>query len=170
MKQFRNLLCVATIIAIGITGCSKSGSAGPAGPPGPAGPDSVISSGWISLTTTFNTTDSLYEGTITASALTENIIDSGIILTYINFAQAGAAADIQAVSSLNYFISEDYMVGQINILSTEDLSGLPYRYVIIPASKTTGNSVATRKVNGYTTSQLKAMSYAQAQQVISGKN
>lgn len=169
MKQFRSFLCVATIIAIGVTSCSKTGNTGPAGPAGPAGPDSVISSGWITLSTTYNTNDSLYEGTIPATALTESILDSGIILTYINFSTT-SVADIQPVSALNYFISEDYTVGQINILSTEDLSGLPYRYVIIPASKTAGNSAATRKVNGYTTSQLKAMSYAQAQQVLSSKN
>jgi hypothetical protein len=170
MKQFRSFLCVAAIFAIGLASCSKTGNTGPAGPAGPAGPDSVIYSGWISLSTTYNTTDSLYEGTVTASAITAGILDSGVILTYINFAQTGAAADIQPVSALNYFISEDYTVGQINILSTQDLTGLPYRYVIIPGSKTAGNSASTRKVNGYTASQLKAMSFAQAQQVISGKN
>ncbi len=169
MKQFRSFLCVAAIFAIGLASCSKTGNTGPAGPAGPAGPDSVLSSGWISLTTTYNTTDSLYEGTVTASALSQAILDSGVILTYINFSTT-SVADIQPVSALNYFISEDYTVGQINILSTQDLTGLPYRYVIIPASKTTGNSAATRKVNGYTTSQLKAMTFAQVQQVISGKN
>jgi hypothetical protein len=169
MKLFRSIFCVAVIIVIGLASCSKSGSTGPAGPAGPPGPDSVISSGWISLSTPYNANDTLFEGTIPASALTESILDSGLILTYINFSTT-SVADIQSVSALNYFISEDYTVGQINILSTQDLTGLPYRYVIIPASKTTGNSAATRKVNGYTTAQLKAMSFAQVQQVISGKN
>jgi hypothetical protein len=169
MKQFRSLLFVAAVIVVGMTSCSKSGSTGPAGPAGPAGPDSVIYSAWISLNTPFNTTDSLFEGTVSASSLTAGILDSGVILSYINFSQT-SVADIQPVSALNYFISEDYTVGQINILSTQDLTGLPYRYVIVPGSKIAGNSAATRKINGYTTAELKAMSLAQVQQVLADKN
>jgi hypothetical protein len=169
MKQFRSLFCVAAAIVIGLTSCSKSGGTGPVGPAGPAGPDSVIYSAWIPLNTTFSTTDSLFEGTVSASSITAGILDSGVILTYINFSQT-SAADIQPVSALNYFISEDYSVGQINILSTQDLTGLPYRYVIIPGSKIAGNSAASRKINGYTTAELKAMSLAQVQQVLANKN
>jgi hypothetical protein len=168
MKQFRILLCAATIIIIGMSSCSK-GTTGPAGPQGPAGPDSVVYSNWITLTFTYNANDSLFHDTLSAPTITSGILDSGVILTYIQFPDANNVAHIQPVSALNYIISEDYSVGEINILSTQDLTNLQYRYVTIPGSKAAGNS-ATRKVNGYTTTQLKAMSYAQVQQVLASKN
>ena len=171
MKQFRSLLCVATIIIVGMSSCSKgtTGPAGPAGPIGPAGPDSVVYSSWIALSFTYNSNDSLFEDTLSAPTITAGILDSGVILTYIEFPDANNIAHIQPVSSLNYIISEDYSIGQINILSTQDLTNLEYRYVTIPGSKSAGNS-ATRKVNGYTIGQLKAMPYAQVQQVLANKN
>jgi hypothetical protein len=171
MKQFRILLCAATIIIIGMSSCSKgtAGPAGPTGPQGPAGPDSVVYSNWITLAFTYNPNDSLFHDTLSAPTITSGILDSGVILTYIQFPDANNVAHIQPVSALNYIISEDYSVGEINILSTQDLTNLQYRYVTIPGSKAAGNS-ATRKVNGYTTAQLKAMSYAQVQQVLAGKN
>ncbi len=168
MKQLRSLLCAATIIVIGISSCSK-GTTGPAGPAGPAGPDSVVYSNWITLSFNYNPNDSLYEDTVLAPTITEGILDSGVILTYIEYPDVNNVAHIQPVSALNYIISEDYSVGEINILSTQDLSNLQYRYVTIPGSKAAGNSAA-RKVNGYTISQLKAMSYAQVQQVLADKN
>jgi hypothetical protein len=171
MKQFRSLLCAATIIVIGLSSCSKgtTGPAGPTGPQGPAGPDSVVYSNWIALSFTYNTNDSLFEDTLSAPTITAGILDSGIILTYIEFPDANNVNHIQPVSSLNYIISEDYSVGQINIIATQDLTNLEYRYVTIPGSKAAGNS-ANRKVNGYTTQQLKAMSYAQVQQVLANRN
>ena len=168
MKQFRSLLCAATIIVIGLSSCSK-GTSGPAGPQGPAGPDSVVYSNWISLAFTYNPNDSLFEDTLSAPTITASILDSGVILTYIEFPDANNVSHIQPVSALNYIISEDYSVGQINIISTQDLTNLQYRYVTIPGSKAAGNS-ANRKVNGYTTQQLKAMSYAQVQQVLANKD
>jgi hypothetical protein len=168
MKQLRSLLCAATIIVIGMSSCSK-GTTGPAGPQGPAGPDSVVYSNWIALTFTYNANDSLYEDTLSAPNITQGILDSGVILTYIEYPDVNNVAHIQPVSALNYIISEDYSVGEINILSTQDLTNLQYRYVTIPGSAPAGNS-ATRKVNGYTISQLKAMSYEQVQQVLANKN
>jgi len=151
-----------------MSSCSK-GTAGPAGAQGPAGPDSVVYSNWITLAFTYNPNDSLFHDTLSAPTITSGILDSGVILTYIQFPDANNVAHIQPVSALNYIISEDYSVGEINILSTQDLTNLQYRYVTIPGSKAAGNS-ATRKVNGYTTTQLKAMSYAQVQQVLASKN
>jgi hypothetical protein len=122
MKQFRSLLCAATIIIIGMSSCSK-GTAGPAGAQGPAGPDSVVYSNWITLAFTYNPNDSLFHDTLSAPTITSGILDSGVILTYIQFPDANNVAHIQPVSALNYIIS-----------------------------------------------QLKAMSYAQVQQVLASKN
>ena len=154
-----------------MTSCSKSGSTGPAGPRGPAGPDSVIYSAWIPLTFTFNATDSLFEDTISAPNLTSGILDSGVILSYIQFTDQFGVEHIQSIASLGSFLFEDFSPGEINITSPYvDLTSYLYRYVIIPGSKTAGNSAATRKVNGYTTAELKAMPYSQVQQVLADKN
>ena len=168
MKQFRSLLVVASILITGMIGCSK-GDTGPAGPAGPAGPDSVVYSNWIPLSFTFNTTDSLFEDTLIAPTITQGILDSGVILTYIRFPDQNNTLHIQPVSSLNYIISEDYSIGKINIIALQDLTDLEYRYVTIPGSKKAGNSTAV-KVKGYTPTELKAMSYEQVQQVLSDKN
>jgi hypothetical protein len=168
MKQFRTLLALATFMIFGLISCSKTGDTGPAGPQGPAGPDSVVYSAWIPLNFTYNSNDSLFEDTLIAPTITAGILDSGVILTYIQFPDQNNVLHIQPVSSLNYIISEDYSVGKINILSTQDLTDLEYRYVTIPGSKK-ANSINI-KVKGYTPQELKAMSYDQVQQVLADKN
>jgi hypothetical protein len=171
MKQFRSLLGVAAIIVIGMTSCSKSGSTGPAGPAGPAGPDSVIYSAWIPLNFTFNVNDSLFEDTILAPNITAGILDSGVILSYIQFTDNNNVEHIQSIASLGSFLFEDFSPGEVNINSPYvDLTSYLYRYVIIPGSKIAGNNAATRKINGYTTAELKAMPLAQVQQVLANKN
>jgi hypothetical protein len=170
MKQFKSFLCVAVIIVLGLTSCSKSGT-GSAGPAGPAGPDSVVYSAWIPLNFTYNATDSSYEDTLVAPNITPGILDSGVILSYIQFADQFGVEHIQSIASLGSFLFEDFSPGEINITSPYvDLTNYLYRYVIIPGSLAAGNSAATRKVNGYTTAELKAMSLAQVQQVLSSKN
>ena len=168
MKQFRTLLALLFITIFGLISCSKTGDTGPAGPQGPAGPDSVVYSAWIPLNFTYNSNDSLFEDTLLAPTITAGILDSGVILTYIQFPDQNNIMHIQPVSSLNYIISEDYSIGKINILSTQDLTDLEYRYVTIPGSKK-ANSTAF-KVKGYTPQELKAMSYDQVQQVLADKN
>jgi hypothetical protein len=169
MKHVKSLLAVATIVIMGLIGCSK-GSTGPAGPAGPAGPDSVMYSDWITLNTPYNTNDSLFEDTIVAPAITSGIIDSGVILTYIQYPDQNNLTHTVSVSSLGGFVFEDYIVGKINIGSPNvDLTGLLYRYVIIPGSKKT-NGVTAGKVKGYTPTELKAMSYDQLRQVLAEKN
>ncbi len=168
MNTLRGLFVVATIIVIGMISCSK-GSAGPTGARGPAGPDSVVYSAWIPLNFTYNANDTLFEDTLLAPSITAGILDSGIILTYIEFPDQNNVEHIQPVSSLNYIISEDYSIGKINIISQQDLTSLNYRYATIPGSLKAGNS-ASQKIKGYTIQELKAMSFEQAQQVISNKN
>jgi hypothetical protein len=168
MKYFRSLLVVASVIAIGMMSCSK-GSTGPAGATGPAGPDSVFSSAWIPLNFTYNSDDSLYEDTLTASTITAGILDSGLVLSYIQFIDQNNVLHIQAISALSNIISEDYSAGKINIICIYDLTSALYRYVTIPGSLKTGNSANT-KIKGYTPTELKAMSYEQVQAVLAQKN
>jgi len=169
MKHVNVLLAAATIVILSMVGCSK-GNTGPAGPVGPAGPDSVLYSKWITLSTPYNSSDSAYEDTLIAPAITSGILDSGIILSYIQFTDQNNVVHIQSIASLGSLIFEDYTVGKINIVSPRiDLTSYLYRYVIIPGSKKL-NSTTPGKVMGYTPAELKAMSYEQAQQVLSGNN
>jgi len=168
MKQVKSLLAVATIVIMGLLGCSK-GSTGPAGPAGPAGPDSVMYSSWITLALTYNTNDSLYEQTILAPSITQGILDSGLVLSYIQYTdQSTGEVHIQAIASLGSLIWDDYSVGKVNMFANLDLSTYLYRYVAIPGSKKV-NGAAT-KIKGYTPTELKTMSYEQVQDVLKNNN
>jgi len=166
MKTFRSLLVAATIIVIGMISCSK-GSTGPAGPAGPAGPDSVVYSAWIPLAFSYNSVDTAFEDTLIAPSITKGILDSGVILTYVNAADQNGTYHVIPTSGLvTLNIFEDFSVGKINIVSINDYSTLPYRYVTIPGSLKAGTSAANQKIKGYTVQELKAMSYEQVQQVL----
>ena len=164
MKNFRILLAAAIILLIGMISCSK-GSTGPAGPAGPAGPDSVIYSPWTPLALTYVAKDTLFEQTISAPSITKAILDSGVILSYVNFQDSSGIYHVIPTAGLvTIGIFEDFAVGQINIESVQNYSTLPYRYVVIPGSKKANSS--TQKVKGYTIEELKAMPYEQVQQVL----
>jgi hypothetical protein len=166
MKNFRILLVAATILLIGMISCSK-GSTGPAGPAGPAGPDSVVYSPWTPLALTYVAADTLFEQTISAPSITKAILDSGVILSYVNFLEQNGTYHVIPTAGLTGIgVFEDFAVGQINISSVRDYSTLPYRYVTIPGSLKAGNSASTQKVKGYTIQELKAMPYEQVQQVL----
>jgi hypothetical protein len=168
MKHIKGLLAVATIVVMGLLGCSK-GTTGPAGPAGPAGPDSVFSSKWINLTATQVDT-STFVDSIIAPSLTKGILDSGMILSYVNLPEADGTyhvLPVSAVETQQFF--DDYSIGKINIVAAFDFTDVQYRYVSIPGSKTVGNS-STRMYHGYSTQELKSMSYEKVQQVVAEKN
>lgn len=168
MKNIKSLLIAAMVLIIGMISCKK-GDTGPAGPQGPAGPDSVVYSDWIPLSFTYVATDTAFEDTILAPTITEGILDSGAILSYIQFTDQNNDKHIEPMASLGNIVFEDFSVGKINFFSFQvDLSGYLYRYVTIPGSKKTNST--TIKVKGYTIQELKAMPYEQAQQVLSEKN
>lgn len=168
MKKFRGLLALAVILMIGVASCSK-GDTGPAGPAGPAGPDSVVYSPWINLEFVDNTTNNEWEDTLTTPSLTQRILDSGVVMTYVNFQDTDGTYHVVAVSSMSSIMLEDYSVGHINIIAASDYSGLPYRYVTIPGSKIVGNG-ANAKFGSYTIAELKSMPFEQVQKVLSAPN
>lgn len=169
MKTLRSLLIGSSIILIGMISCNK-GSTGSTGSVGPAGPDSVVYSSWISLSFTYNANDTLYEDTLLAPSLTKAILDSGVILTYVNSIDQNGIYHVIPTSGLvTLNIFEDFSVGKINIVSVNDYSTLPYRYVTIPGSMKVGNA-ASQKIKGYTIEELKTMPYEMVQQVLADKN
>jgi hypothetical protein len=168
MKHVKSLLAVATIVIMGLVGCSK-GDTGPAGPVGPAGPDSVMYSDWITLSLTFNNTDSLFEQTIAAPSITQGVLDSGLVVSYIQYTdQNTGEVHIQSIASLGSLIWDDYSVGKVNMFANLNLSDFLYRYVVIRG--TTKINGTTTKIKGYTPSELKALSFEQLHQVLSEKN
>ena len=115
MKNLKLFSILFAGITIAVIGCSK-GSTGPAGPAGPAGPDSVMHSAWINLAPTFVTADSAWEQTINAPAITQKIIDNGIILTYLDVGGSGNN-QIFPTPAVGFALSETYSVGAIDLFS-----------------------------------------------------
>jgi hypothetical protein len=161
MKHLKLVSILFIVVVLATVGCQK-GSSGPQGPPGPAGPDSVIYSSWVTLNTPYNSTDSGYEQTINAASITQNIIDKGIILTYIDPQGNG---NIFPTSSVGFAISETYSVGQIAIFSVVDLTGMEYRYVVV-AGSIQGNKIVSGPAKGLTKEQLQTMSYEAVQKLV----
>ncbi len=172
MKSIRTLLALVTIAIIGITSCSKTGDTGPAGPAGPTGPDSVFSSAWISLSPAGyvnSNSDSAYDQTINAPSITKKILDSGIILSYVNIGDPNGVYYIKDVSSMPNVFYEDFSVGSLYLNAGFNFASVPFRYVTIPGNLVSGNG-ATRTVKGYTITELKAMNYEKVMQVLKNNN
>lgn len=167
MKKLKLLAVVFAGLSFAVASCKKgdTGPAGAKGAAGPAGPDSVYHSAWIQLsmdtlgtqTNSNGSIDTVYGQSITASIITQKIIDSGVVLSYIQnlFTNDGSIVDVS-----NYgggYLDVAYNVGTINITSFfGDLSGASFRYVVIPGSVLTTNSV----LKGLTKDQLKAIDYS----------
>jgi hypothetical protein len=167
-KTFIGLFLCASF-ACGLFSCQK-GAAGPQGPAGtngttgPAGPDTVIYSLWMPVTMSIaetyvdslGNTDTLYADTIPAPVITQNILDSGMILSYLSFIDSTGATNV--VSAAPYFSSEIFQVGQILLNSINvDLSiGYSYRYVILPGTVLATNSY----LKSLSREQLKSADYS----------
>lgn len=162
MKNLRSFSILIAGMALMLLACSK-GDTGPAGPQGPAGPDSVIHSPWILLNTVFSTTDSAWEQTITAPAITQKILDSGIILSYVSIKDN---SNITLVfNATPYFLSEIFEPGKIDLATSVDFTGVNYRYVIIAGTITAG-TITSGPAKGLTVSELRTMSYSAVQKMI----
>ncbi len=64
---------------------------------------------------------------------------------------------------------EDFSVGSLYLNASFDFTSLPFRYVTIPGNLVAGNG-ASRKVKGYTITELKAMGYEKVMQVLKDNN
>lgn len=156
----RNLkLCFLAIMTTGffMTMSCKKGDTGPAGP---AGPDSVYYSNWKALSTSKvydqTTGDSAYAGTVTAPLITSRTMNTGIVIGYI-LLKDPLTGDSSAINAINY-MQEYFTPGYIDILSfAGDLTGIPYRYVIIPSKVVVTGSDG--KVQTYSSAQMNQMDY-----------
>ncbi|MBS1947322.1 MAG: hypothetical protein JST47_06105 [Bacteroidetes bacterium] len=158
MKKLKLLAVAVTSVAlVSIIGCQK-GDTGPQGPKGPAGPDSVIYSPWVAINTPFvglgSANDSVFEQVISSNAITQSILDNGVIIAYIKD-QSGNVSDISNYSTI---LDVYYSVGKMTIdAHGVDITGAGYvRFVAIPGAILATNSL----LKTYTKEQLKSVDYA----------
>ncbi len=165
MKKLKLLAFIFIGLSMAIVGCSKKGDTGPAGATGAtgaagaAGPDSVYYSNWTAINTPFagldGNNDSVYEQIVPASAITQTILDQGVVIAYIELSD-GTVSDVSDFSS---FLDVYYGVGTVTLDSYGiDLSqaGWSVRYIAIPGVVLAGNSI----LKNYTKNQLKAIDYS----------
>ncbi len=160
-----------------------TGPAGPTGPTGPAGSTTVIYSAWATYATGWADTTifSLTYGRRIQPivALTQAIIDNGVILTYVKVAsEPNNAYQMPFLYHFTNAVSFEnhraiFNTGKIIYLyqvnnGTTTVGGAPtsnqYRWVLIPGSILGGRTAGLGGTN-YTADQLKAMPYEQVCQL-----
>ena len=156
MRTLKLLLLLALFTGFFMSISCKKGDTGPAGP---AGPDSVRYSGWITLQTPYvgqdNNNDSVWQQSITASAITSSVLAKSSIMGYV-LVPDFITGDSSIVDA-NLYVTQFFNVGSIDIVSSFDASGVQYRYVIIPGKIATTD--ASGQVKTYTAKDLASMNY-----------
>ena len=164
-KSSLTLLASLVLITFIFTQCQKGdvGPAGPAGPTGPAGATgstgpkgdtgtaNVIYSPWLDVAYTAetdpNTGDTLdFIAHITASKLTQAILDKGEMKVYMNWGSQ-TTPDVAPLPILDPFftgviINPEFLVQRIDLYANSNFSTitnagqkyLQYRYILIPGS------------------------------------
>jgi hypothetical protein len=184
MKNLKLLLVGCLAISVAIISCSK-GPAGPAGAAGATGAagangsngsngangsngtDSVLHSAWITLTTTVDTftngglPDSIFLDTLVTPAITQAVLDSGVILSYVQnlFNNDGSIVNVLDYSG---YLEVTYRLGEIDIAVLSDISGAQFRYVIIPGSILTQSAA----FKSYTKQEIRSMDFATASRLV----
>jgi hypothetical protein len=115
-------------------------------------------SNWITLSMTGQTTssgDSVYYQSITAKAITADILNKGSVIGYLLVSDplSGDSSVINASLALE----EHFVVGSISLLSGVDYTGYQYRYVVVPSKVAVTSSDGSVKT--YSASELSAMDY-----------
>ena len=156
------VLCAATAMVIFLASCSKTGSTGPAGPAGPAGAGgaagpagatgtaNVIYSPWIDTTTWIVDTvhngaviDTVgYHALLNVPKLDLTMLNTGEIKVYVNASTDPADPTVFPVpyNDGSLFIDVVFYLNTIQITSNGKLTGIPFRYILIPggtAARTT---------------------------------
>jgi hypothetical protein len=175
MRNSKWVFVIASVIILGVFSCKK-GDTGPAGPAGPAGaagatgaagPDSIITSTWVDLTmtdTTVNGTEAFIQE-IAAPAITEDILNNGIVLSYFGFVDGNNVTNVFNASEA---ANITFTPGNVEIFSGTDWSGFfSFRYVIVPGTMITGNSVKSGPAQGLTKAELQKMNYQDVQKLLS---
>lgn len=171
-------LAVAVLAVASFSSCSKgsAGATGATGATGPAGPDSVYYSAWIPANFTGATDqngDSLYYQNITCGNVTQGILDSGLIISYIGQLVSGTYVDVQP--TLNYNVFEDFELSSVYFSTASTANGgigttgnggvLGLRFIIIPGDV----AAASTDFKGLSKTQIQTMSYDKINQILGNK-
>lgn len=128
----------------GVTGAT--GATGPAGPAGPAGPTgaqgvpgsaNVIYSPWIAVS--FTGSGTLYTGNITATPITQTVLDRADIRVY--WSESGRVLTLpyaEVIGGTTYTVHQRFYVGRIELRASYAITTQQMRYVIIPGGVATG--------------------------------
>ena len=148
-KYFYRFPLFTIMVVLVFLGCTKQGPAGATGPQGlpgatgPAGPGgskgdtgtaNVIYSNW----------DSSFSGTTgewVVPQITTGILDSGVILVYITGHNDHSLLVQLPYIVGNFFVTFIAQRGFIVLNSSGDLNNFFFRYIIIPGSVPSGNSI-----------------------------
>jgi hypothetical protein len=173
MKKLQFFYCICIALTCSLISCVK----GETGPPGPAGadgadgadgqdgapgPDNVYYSSWmrVQMADTIDIhADTTYYQNFRADALTSDIINSGMILTYLQTVDAyGDSLIFNASTALTetYYIGDIFAVSFPTAASNSagiDYTGYNYRFIIIPGA------IATTMFKGMTPQQIKTINY-----------
>lgn len=172
MKKIFFSFFSAYLILIFISACKgDTGPQGPAGPTGATGATgatggtgatgsaNVIYSNWINVACILGaTTAGVWDGLLVAPSLTQTVIDRGLVNVYLRNPD-GLVFQLNYSTSGGNFIHYYLTPALITIRSNYNAT-YPYRYVIIPGSIAGGRFTSGPAV-GYSTDQLKNMSYDQ---------
>lgn len=167
MKKLLNAsLAIAVLSVALISSCSK-GSKGDTGAKGPAGPDSVYSSSWLSMTM-HDSAEAANKDTVAvegvfAPGITQGIIDSGVVVTYLGVRNSsGNLIEEDAPSNMEVTISAGY----IYLRAFANYTGYGFRYVAIP-----GKTVySITSVTGLTKAQIQQLTPDQLHQALRSAN
>ncbi len=150
MKQESRIITFIIIglgVAFGLTLSScKKAETGPTGKNGADGNANVYSTGPVNLDSlwVYNSGDDFYLATLTSSAITQEVVDNGLVMAYLKFGNTGWFA----LPISNLFVPDDVFAfeiaaGQVKFhyldnngsTTTADVSnfGILVRVVIIPA-------------------------------------
>jgi hypothetical protein len=163
LKMFSTVAAFALLFSIA---CTK-GNTGPAGPAGAAGPDSVLHSAWTQVILSMGVdanNDTFYSQNIAAASITQNVLDSSLIMGYISYLDsAGQESIFNASESFNitYSVGNVLLVDYFGDLSYYN-TGYSFRYVIVP-----GSILTNAAFKQYTKAQIKTMTYSQLEQLVS---
>ena len=160
MRRSNLLLLSVSIVIAGLYSCTKTGATGATGAAGATGTANVMYSSWAALSMSYNSTDSAYEQTIAADSITQAVLDSGLVLSYVKYTNSTGQTQVENASN---YVEEVYGLKTITLYSyVFDLTGTPFRYIILHGgTNVTGGrlSDASTLIQGYTKDQWKAMPY-----------
>src|SRR5947209_15618036 len=109
MKPLHAALGILIVSSLLFTACKK-GDTGPAGAQGPAGTANVKYSSWNQLSMTDVFADSSYEQTIKADSITQAILDSGVVVTYMKYTDP--STQVTNVVNAENYMDVEYSLGK----------------------------------------------------------